>query len=165
MRRIAEYALTAACGVVRTCGVVVVATVLLSWLFSIEPDDGAPGPHPASGALVSKSEIETTHVRLTRDSDKPFSTYSLEGEDGEEILRVTYVGRGDVVVNLGEAFPIRPGFSARRDGNYEFALTYDGVGHRLKVSPDDASGFRVVSRSGPFGDGLGPVASDAARLP
>ena len=151
-RRLTEYAMTAACNLMCAGVVVMLALVAASWLLRVEAANGIVPKCDAPSSTASKSRVETTRVRMEIGSGRPFSLYRLEDEAGRELVRVTYGREGFIVINLGEVFPLRPGFSARIDGSYEFALTHEGVDHRLKVGPDGASGFQVISRSQPTVD-------------
>jgi hypothetical protein len=147
-RRIVDYAQTAACNLVRTGVVVLVATVLLSWTVSLERNGGdLTSARDVPSSLVSKSTIDPTRVRMEVGSGRPYSAYSLEDEEGRELIRVTYSRHGFVIVNLGEVFPLRPGFSARIDGSYDFVVDHEGVNHRLTIRPGGTSGFTIARSS------------------
>lgn len=155
-QRILEYAQTTAFNLFKTGCLVLVAFVLCSWAFSLEHDDAVVVPAPIYGAPGA----EATRVKMAVGPGRSCSTYSLEDEQGRELLRVTYLRTGFVVVNLGETFPIRPGFSAGVDGNYEFVLAHEGVNHRLRVRPDGESGFTVARQSRRVPDDTRPPTVD-----
>lgn len=150
IRRIAEYVMTAACNLVCASVVIVVTIAVASWLRTPVIGEADGGVETARGG-VSSSPLtplfETNRVKMKVSSDLPCAEYRLEDEQGREVLRVTYGRRGFVIVNLGEMFPIRPGFSAELDGTYDFSLIHEGVDHRLKVRPQGVSGFKVASHS------------------
>jgi hypothetical protein len=63
------------------------------------------------------------------------------------------------VLNLGEAFPARPGFTAQVDGTCDFVFVQDGIRYLLKLRPGGMSGLLVLDERRGVRDGLG-VAPD-----
>jgi hypothetical protein len=139
---------------VRAGVVLAIAAVSLSWAIGVIDVDGPGSTRASRTSEVSKAAVETTRVRMVVAPGRSCSDYSLEDEQGRELLRVTYLPKGVVNVTLGDAFPIRPGFSAGLDGRYDFVAAHDGMQHRLRIRPDGPSGFTIASRSHRIGEYL-----------
>jgi hypothetical protein len=153
-RRPFEFAASFTCSLVRAGVVLAIAAVSLSWAIGVIAVDGPGAPRASRTADVSEAAVETTRVRMVVAPGRSCSEYALEDEEGREFLRVTYVRKGFVNVTLGDAFPIRPGFSAGLDGQYDFVAAHDGMQHRLRIRPDGPAGFTIASHSRRIGEYL-----------
>jgi hypothetical protein len=153
-RRPFEFAASYTCSLVRAGIVLAIGAVSLSWAIGVIDVHGPDAPRASRTSEVSKAVVETTRVRMIVAQGSSCSHYSLEDEQGRELLRVTYVPKGVVNVTLGDAFPIRPGFSAGTDGLYDFVAAHDGMEHRLRIRPGGPSGFTIASRSQRIGEYL-----------
>jgi hypothetical protein len=153
-RRPFEFAASFACSLVRAGVVLAIAAVSLSWAIGVIDVDGPDSTRAGRTSDASEAAVETTRVRMVVAQGRSCSDYSLEDEQGRELLRVTYVRTGFVNVTLGDAFPVRPGFSAGLDGLYDFVATHDGTVHRLRVRPGGPAGFTIASRSCRIGEYL-----------
>ncbi|MDR3620830.1 MAG: hypothetical protein P4L85_15875 [Paludisphaera borealis] len=153
--RIAQYVFAAAGNLVSKGCVVVVATALVSLMASLDGDvGGSDSPRGEPWTVGSAPQCDTTRVKMGVNAGRPFSFYSLEDEEGNEMVRVGYSRPGVVVINLGESFPARPGCSATVGGNYNFEVAHRGNFYRIRLRPDGTSGF-TVSGAGGVSDGLG----------
>jgi hypothetical protein len=92
---------------------------------------------------------------MTVREGNPYATYSLVDEGGEEVVQVTYVRSGGVVVRLGGGFPVRSSVSSQVDGAFEAAVNDGPVVYRLKIRPGGASGFSVADVPHGVREGLG----------
>jgi hypothetical protein len=153
-RRPFDFAASFTCSLVRTGVVLAIAAVSLSWAIGVIDVDGPDSTRARRTSKVSEAAVETTRVRMIVAPGRSCSDYSLEDEQGREMLRVTYVPTGVVNVTLGDAFPIRPGFSAGLDGLYDFVASHDGTEHRLRIRPGGPAGFTIASRSHRIGEYL-----------
>jgi len=150
--RLIEFTTTSACNLVKTGVLLAIAAVALSWAIGAVRIDGTDGSRGVRSSEVSKAAVETNRLVMSVGSGRSCAEYSLEDEEGRELLRVTYGRKGIVVVNLGDSFPIRPGFSAGLDGSYDFVVAHEGMDHRLKIRPGGPSKFTVAARSRRIGD-------------
>jgi hypothetical protein len=127
------------------CGVAIMAVSWIAAMFaslSVPPDVDRPNPSP--WAASSSPQGRETHVRMEVPSRGLESNYVLEDEDGDEVVRVTYARGGFVIVRLGSSFPVQPGLSASRNGEYNFAVHHRGVSYRLKLRENEPSGLTVT---------------------
>lgn len=152
--RLIEFTTALACGLVRTGLVLAIAAVAFSWMIGLVRLEGLRAPGDGRSSESSEAVVETTRLVMSVRPGRSCSEYALEDEEGRELLRVTYGRKGFVVVNLGDPFPLRPGFSAGLDGSYDFALTHEGMDHRLRIRPGGPSRFTVAARSQRIGDPL-----------
>jgi len=136
---------------------VAVAAALFSlvWPAGVIDEDADGSADGALRTIASAPQCDTTRVGMKVREGKPFANYSLQDERGVELMRVTYVRTGDVVVKLGERFPARPGVSAKVDGTCSVSVEHGSVGYRLKIRPNGASGFSVADNPHGVRDGLG----------
>jgi hypothetical protein len=151
-RRLFEFAAAWTCNLVRAGLVLAIAAVSLSWAVGVINVDGPADLRERNYSEVSKAAVETTRMRMTVAPGRSCSDYSLEDEQGRELIRVTYGRTGFVNVTLGDAFPLRPGFSAGLDGLYDFVVAHDGMEHRLRIRPGGPSKFTIAGRSRRIGE-------------
>jgi hypothetical protein len=69
--------------------------------------------------------------------------YTLVDERGAPLVRVSYFREGGVLVGLGEAFPVRPDFSADRDGRCNFSAKYNDADYNLELFPNGLSAVTI----------------------
>ncbi|MDR3621733.1 MAG: hypothetical protein P4L85_20440 [Paludisphaera borealis] len=140
----ARYALTAALGIVWNIGIVMIVLAMIVAMSSKNwTDSSADATENTPRSIISASDGEKTRAVLEVGAGKPFSNYVLEDKEGRELLLVTYSRSGSVIVTLGSAFPIRPGYSATVDGIYNLEVAHGGFEYRLKIRPGGTSGFTV----------------------
>jgi hypothetical protein len=153
----ARYALIAACNLVGSGAVVVVAAVQASMLLPLQVDRVGDSDPPADfrESVGQEFECETTDVNMRVAEGRPFSHYSLRDDEGKELLRVMYGRSGRVVVTWGEGFPVRAACSSTPGGPYSLDVVSDESYYRLVVRPEAASGFTVSGGPDGVRDGLG----------
>ncbi|APW59170.1 hypothetical protein [Paludisphaera borealis] len=154
--RDARSVVTAALGIVWNMGIVVIVLAVLVAMSSKNWNDSfVDAPENTPQSIVSVSGADRARIALEVGEGKAYSHYILEDKEGKELLLVTYSRSGSLIVTLGEAFPIRPGYSATIDGFYNFVVANGGLDYRLKLRPGGSSGFTVSNRSEGLRDGLG----------
>jgi hypothetical protein len=132
-----------------------VAATTISFCLPAVPGGSLDAPRDVRLEADARARCDTTRVTMSVREGRLYATYLLEGGGGKEVVRVTYVRSGDVAVKLGDAFPVRPGFSARWDGTCVFAATDgDDVCYRLKMKPGGPSGFSISDAAHGVKDGL-----------
>jgi hypothetical protein len=129
----------------------------MAWLAAIPQayrDRRGDAPAAATSALAAGPAADTIEVRMRPAEGRPYAFYSLQDEAGKELARVTYSLRG-LVVHLGEAFPARPGFSARADGSCDFVVAHGKIHYQFKLRPNGTSGLLILDDQQGDVDGLG----------
>jgi len=141
----ARDVLRAVLGVAWNVGLVAIVLAMIATMSAKNWNDSSgDAPANATPAVVSVSEVGKTRMTLEVGAGEPFSNYVLEDKEGKELLLVSYDRSGGLIVTLGQAFPIRPGYSAAADGTYNFEVAHGQFDYRLKLRPGAASGFMVT---------------------
>jgi hypothetical protein len=125
------------------CGTVTMAVSLIAVMFASPrrfpgfdlPKAGAP----ATAAILGAE----TRVRMELPPGELVAKYSLVDERGDQLVQVSYFREGGVLVGLGEAFPVRPDFSAGRDGRCDFSVKHNDADYNLKLYPNGLSAVTI----------------------
>lgn len=159
----AHFALVAAYEFAWKCGVIVIAIALLAAMTPKDRDfasTDSPGSVPQQ--VVSAAEGRNVEVNMEMAEGSYFSNCSLVDERGRELLHATYNRSGGLLVQWGEAFPVRPGCTATRDGRFQLDVMNDTIRCGLNIRQDGVMNFKALGSS--LDDSRAPIAVEDGKL-
>ena len=151
----AHRALASVFGFAWKCSVVVIALALLS---AMAPDDEGHAHSGSAEPAALKAFGESVRVTLKPGAGRSDSRCMLVDEDGNQLLLASYRKDGELWIQWGDAFPVRPSCMATRDGQHSIVVMDGDFHYSFELRPNGVSGLRAVNfeRGDYFGLGFTP---------
>lgn len=127
------------------CAAVVIVVVLIALTAPREEDQpGSDSTETTAQGIVSTGSDDGVQIMLRATEGCFYSGCTLVDEAGNQLFRATYDRFGVLLVQWGDAFPVRPSCTCALDGRFRIVANAGPNRYNLRIQPDGRSGVTAT---------------------